>query len=95
MKLARLIKLCVNETGSRVRVGKHLYDMFRIKNGLNKEMLCRHCLLTLLWGKPLGVFRGGLKLNGTHQLLAYAGDVNVLGGRIDIIRKTQKLWLGT
>jgi hypothetical protein len=29
----------------------------------------------------------GLKLNGTHQLLAYAHDVNVLGGDIDTINK--------
>jgi hypothetical protein len=57
MKLARLIKMCLNETDSRVRVGKHLSDMFRIKNVLNKEMLCRHCLLPLLWDKPLGGFR--------------------------------------
>jgi len=28
-----------------------------------------------------------LKLNGTHQLLVYAGDVNVVGGRIDTIRR--------
>jgi hypothetical protein len=25
----------------------------------------------------------GLKLNGTHQLLAYAGDVNLLGDNVD------------
>jgi hypothetical protein len=29
----------------------------------------------------------GLKLNGTHQLLAYADDVNQLGDDIDTINK--------
>jgi hypothetical protein len=64
MKLARLIKMCLNETDSRVRLGKHLSDMFRIKNGLNKEMPCRHCLLILLCDKPLGGFStiGGLEI---------------------------------
>jgi hypothetical protein len=30
----------------------------------------------------------GLKLNGTHQLLALANDVNLLGDNLDAIKKT-------
>jgi hypothetical protein len=29
----------------------------------------------------------GLKLNGTHQFLAYADHVNLLGGNMDTIKK--------
>jgi hypothetical protein len=36
LKLVRLIKMCLNETYSRVQVGKHLSDMFPIKNGLKE-----------------------------------------------------------
>jgi hypothetical protein len=36
MKLVRLIKMCLNETYSRVRVGKHLSDKFPVKNGLKQ-----------------------------------------------------------
>ena len=28
-----------------------------------------------------------LKLNGTHQLLAYADDVNILGGSVHTVKK--------
>ena len=35
-KLVRLIKMCLTETYGRVRVGKHLSDMFLIRNGLKQ-----------------------------------------------------------
>ena len=37
------------------------------------------------------VNQDGLKLNGTHQRLVYADDVNILGGSIHTVKKTQKL----
>jgi hypothetical protein len=36
MKLVRLIKMCLNETYSRVRIGKHLSDSFAIQTGLKQ-----------------------------------------------------------
>jgi hypothetical protein len=48
-KLLRLIKMCLHETYSRVRVSKHLSDMFPIRNGLKQEdalspLLCNFAL---------------------------------------------------
>jgi hypothetical protein len=37
MKLARLIKICLNETYSKMRIGKHLSCSFPIQNGLKQE----------------------------------------------------------
>jgi hypothetical protein len=34
------------------------------------------------------VNQDGLKLNGTHQLPAYADDVNILGGSVQVVKKT-------
>ena len=41
MTLVRLIKMCLNETYSRVRVIKHLSDMLPIKSGLKQDALSR------------------------------------------------------
>jgi hypothetical protein len=35
-KLVRLVKMCLTETYSRVRVGKNLSDRFPIRNGLKQ-----------------------------------------------------------
>ena len=39
VKPVRLIEMCLNETYSRVRVGKDLSDMFPIGNGLKQDAL--------------------------------------------------------
>jgi hypothetical protein len=39
MKLVRLIKICLNETYSKVRIGKHLSESFLIQNGLKQDAL--------------------------------------------------------
>jgi hypothetical protein len=93
--LVRLIKMCLNETYSKVRIGKHLSDSFLIQNGLKQG----DALSSLLFNFALEyAFREvhenqvELKLNGTHQLLAYADGVNVLGDNVDTINKnTQSL----
>ena len=36
LKLVKLINICLNETHSRVRVGKYLSDRLPIKNGLKQ-----------------------------------------------------------
>ena len=78
MKLVRLVKMCLNATCSRVWVGKHLSDMFPIKNGLKQ----RDALSPLLFNFALDyvirwvhVNQDGLKLNGTLQLLVYTDEV--------------------
>jgi hypothetical protein len=35
----------------------------------------------------------GLKLNGTHQLLVYVNDVNILGGSVHTIKETAEALL--
>jgi hypothetical protein len=48
-KLVRLIKMCLNETYSKVCIGKHLSDAFSIHRGLKQG----DALLPLLFNFPL------------------------------------------
>jgi hypothetical protein len=36
MKLIRLIKMCLNETCNKIRIGKYLADIFPIQTGLKQ-----------------------------------------------------------
>jgi hypothetical protein len=48
MNQVTLIKMCLNETYSKVDIGKYLSDNFPIQNGLKKEMLYSHSFSTFL-----------------------------------------------
>jgi hypothetical protein len=57
MKLVRLIKMCLNETYSRVWVGKYLPDIFPIKNGLKQGDALLPVLFKFASEYALGWFR--------------------------------------
>ena len=90
MKLVRLINMCLSETYGRVRVGKNLPDMFPIRNGLKQgdvlfPLLSSFTLKCVI--RKVQVIQDDLKLNGTHQLLVYADDVNILGGSVHTVKE--------
>ncbi|KAJ4436798.1 hypothetical protein ANN_16930 [Periplaneta americana] len=66
-KLVRLIKMCLSETYSRVRIE---YAIRKVEDN-----------------------RQGLELNGLHQLLVYADDVNMLGENTQTVRENTEILL--
>jgi len=81
----------LTETYSRVSVGKHMYDMLRIKSGIKQDTLsplffnfALECAI-----RRVQVNQDDLKLNGTHQLLLYA-DINIWGRSKHTVKKSME-----
>jgi hypothetical protein len=73
-----------------------LSDSFRIQNGLEQGDALSPLLFNYALEHAIRKVQEnlvGLKLNGAHQFLAYADDVNLLGDNIDTIEKNTETFI--
>ena len=95
-KLVRLIKMCLNETYSRVRVGRFLSDAFPIHCGLKQvdalsPLISNFALEYAI--RRVQENRIVLDMNGKYQLIVYADDVSMLGEQTQTIRENTEFFI--
>jgi hypothetical protein len=83
-KLAGLSKMCLSETYNKVYTGKNISGKFDIQNGPKLGNVLSPLRFDFAFDYAIRRVKdkeGRLKLNGTHQVFAYAYDVNSMGGK--------------
>ena len=93
--MVRLIKTCLDGTHSKVRIGNYLSSSFPIENGLKQggalsPLLCNFALEYAI--RKIQETKLGLDMNGTHQVLAYVDDVNLIGDDIRAIQRNAEVF---
>ena len=95
-KLVRLIKTCLDETQSEVKIENYLSSSFFTENGLKQgyillPLLFNFSLECAIWKVQDTNF--GLDTNDTHQVLGFTDDVNLIGNDIKSIERTADILL--
>ena len=93
-KLVQLVRMCLSDPISRVRVGNNMSDSFEIRSGLKQG----DALSPLLFNFALEYAilkikedKKGLALNGLNQLFVYADDVDLIGDDIDALQSNSEV----
>jgi hypothetical protein len=74
--------MCLNETYSPVCIGKSLSDKPPIQNGMKQGDASSPLFFNFAFECAIQWVQGNqdrLKQNGTHQLLAYVNNINIVG----------------
>ena len=89
-KLFRLIKACLNGNQSKIIIENYLSSSFPIENGLKQGDALSPLLFNFALEYAIRKVQEtnlGLDMNGTHQVLTYADDVNLIGEDIRTIER--------